>query len=191
VVSVAFVPNANTLIVAGSDDNDALASAIKCCASQLSKARPICGTAFRLVGETWVKFSPDGPLGVTFRSVHNGDLAEMDASQYELLQKTLQEDDSKTTVCPVEKGRIADTGELVTYFEWPSRGPVLVPLTTSVSFKTVWPPGPVEDPGPIPWESVERVLGAKLRRADYFPPLFEVMANPTVDELQQMAAKMH
>src|SRR5262245_17891976 len=66
---VAFVPNRDALLFAGSDDEEGLVQLAELAAKEFDHARAISGLAFRLVADEWQPYmpDPDHPAYETFR----------------------------------------------------------------------------------------------------------------------------
>ena len=56
---IAMIPNRETLVVAGSDDEDGLTAMISMVKDALTKPHPISGIALRLEGDEWTPWLPD------------------------------------------------------------------------------------------------------------------------------------
>jgi len=183
---VAAIPNRDMLIVTGSDDQDGLARAVAAVEQGVGGARPISARLFRLAGENWVPFVPDGPLAVRCRALRTHELAEMHAVQLELVPKVLAAEGRDLYMVKVDLARNEATGDLMSYFLWTDAPNLLVPATTHVVFNAPSIADEGHVLGPVPWEAVEGVLTAKLKRTEFYPPLYEVQGFPTSDELAQL-----
>jgi len=186
---VAVVPSRDVLAVTGSDDFDGLSRLVALCEACRGKPRPIRSQLYRLDGDVWVPFVPEGPLSVRCQALRTGDMADMYTGQQELVPTILEAEGTPCIMAQVEMARHQATGSLMTFFVWTAEPHRYAPATTHVIFS---------DPsigaaqgsgiGPVPWDIVERVLAQRLRKTKFEPSLYELMGFPNTGELERLSA---
>jgi len=130
-----MIPNRDTLIVTGADDEAGLTAMVSLAQEGLKQPRPISGIALRLDGDDWPPWLPDPshPQYPEFRQLQLQSHGQDYAEQKELLDKLHQKNGVDVFVASYS-GLEDKKGRLLSYAVWP-QGPVtLLPQTDLVAF---------------------------------------------------------
>jgi hypothetical protein len=180
---VAFLPAADTLIVAGSRDEKALSVAIVQVAKRRAEPRSLLGFAFVRERGTWKLFEPRGPVGDVLGhalSVHLGDA-------YALQKPTLEAAHAGTADAPViaslSAGRSAGGGDVaLTYTTWTAGRRSLLPRADRIVLSRRRDDDPM-----VPWTDVVELAGDLIRPVpDVYPPRWEVKTFPDAARLAKL-----
>ena len=182
---VAMVPNRDTLIVTGAEDEEGLKGMIALAKDALQQPRMISGLAFCLVGDEWLPWLPDashptyGELRTLQVQSHGQDYSEQKSLLDRLHEKTKQD----IFVASFSAMEHKDTKELTTYCVW-SRGVLaLLPRTDLIAFVQEG-----KDPLMAKWDRVAEVVGHLMEPLDIYPQRFQVSDFPTDEQLAAMGA---
>ena len=116
---IAMIPNRESLIVVGSEDELGLAGMVKLASKALKEPRPISGIALRFDGDEWTPWLPDvsHPSYNDFRKLYVQALATDYAWQKDLLDKLHTKRDEDIFVATYSLLQAPD-GKLLTYAVW-------------------------------------------------------------------------
>jgi hypothetical protein len=182
---IAMVPNRDTLIVAGEDDEDALKGMLALAKAGLQELRPISGIALRLDGEDWMPWlpAPEHSLYEEFRMLqiqaHGGDYGE----QKELLDK-LHEKNGEDVFVASFSGLQDEGGHVLNYAVWPKGVNALLPHTDVVAIMRN-----EDEPVIAEFDKVLATVGHLMELLDMYPPRYRVKGFPSDEELAVLADK--
>ncbi len=178
---IAMVPNRDTLLITGSEDEDGLAMLAELADKALDEPRPMSAIPMRLDGDDWVTWMPPPghPHLDKFRLLEIKSLYSEYSDQQPLLEALHEKHGRKIFVAAysaVEKGN----GEVFSYCVWSKGVDAYLPKTQKVMF--------VEDDQKSivggDWSTVQRVAGHYLTPVpDLYPPRWRVHGFPTAEEL--------
>jgi hypothetical protein len=181
-----MIPNRDTLVVVGSDDEAGLTAMISVAKDGLKKPRPISGIALRLEGDEWTPWLPDPSHSQypEFRQLqiqtHGQDYAE----QKELLDK-LHEKNRVDVFVASYSGLKDKKGQVLSYAIWP-QGPVaLLPQTDIVAFMRQG-----HEPVMADLDKVLAEVGHLMEPVEMYPPRYLVKEFPTEDELSVIGREL-
>jgi hypothetical protein len=129
---VIMVPNRDTLLLAGDEDEDALSAMIELAEEAFDQPRSISGVALRLREDHWEEFVPerDHPAYAAFRMLYLRSLAGDYANQ----KAILDEDEEGVYVAAFSAFEEEATGEVVSYCAWSEGIDTLLPVAERVCF---------------------------------------------------------
>jgi uncharacterized protein YtpQ (UPF0354 family) len=184
---VAMVPNRDTLLVAGVDDEEALTAMLTLAKQALEQPRIITVKALRLDGEQWVSWLPNEkhPLYPEFRLLYVQSCGQDYHEQKELLDALHEKTGIDVFVASYSAVQDNNTGAVFTYTVWSKDVPTLLPRTDRVAFN--------EDgkkPVMAPWDRVTATVGELMEPVDdMYPERFEVVDYPTGEQFDAMGAE--
>lgn len=186
---VAFVPNRDTLLFAGSDDERGLVKLAELATEAFGHARAISGVAYRLEGDQWRPFLPDPghPAYEPFRLLavrsRGGDYSE----QKELLDQLHKEEGEEVFVASYSGMRDKETGEVFSYCVWSDGVEALLPRTDCIVFyRGGGDQGQVL--GSVAWEEAMEGLGDLLTPLEIYPERWRVREFPSERRLEELFA---
>jgi hypothetical protein len=184
---IAVVPNRDSLLVTGDDDEEGLGILADLAEKALDEPRPMCGIPMRLSGDEWVSWmpDPDHPHYLRFRRLEVKSLYGEYADQKPLLDALHEKqgvDIFVASYSAVEK----EGGEVLSYCVWSKGVDAYLPKTQRVMF---FEEGDERIVGGE-WNDVQRVVGRLMTPVeDMYPPRWHVQDFPTPAELEQLRAK--
>ncbi len=178
---VALPVTRDSLLIAGSDDDEGLAMMAGMADSQKENPRPICPIPHRLVGVEWQPWRPpaSNPNHELFRILElrywYGEYDE----QKKLLEKRHEQTGEDVFVASYTAGDRG--GKMTSYVVW-SEIPTWLPMADYVGFfsKTE------ELFGFVRWDRVQDNLGHLMKYVDCYPPRWFVDEFPSKDQIVQM-----
>ena len=181
---IALVPNRDTLIVTGSEDLQCLRGMIALAKDALPKPRLISGLAFRLDGDAWVPWMPDGenPLYADFRMLQVHSFGQDYSEQKGLLDKLHEKMGEDVFVATYSIVQNEKTGVVSTYALWVADITSWLPRAEMIAFMRK----PDDEPRMYNWERVVQVAGHMMEPMDMYPPRFKVSEFPTDEEFAAM-----
>lgn len=181
---IAMVPNRDSLIITGSDDEQGLGVMCKLARESFSQPRPISTIALRLEGDDWQPWlpDPDAPLYGVFKELRLRTLAAEYSDQCDLL--TAVQRQRGETALPARFNVVQDTAsqQFSSYCVWMEGVPSLLPKTDVVSFHR--PDGKVL--GTASWERLELVVGSLMTHQDIYPERWLVREFPSAVQLRSL-----
>ena len=184
---VAMVPNRDTLIVAGSEDIDALKGMLSLAKDAFQKPRPISGVALRFDGDEWVPWLPETshPLFQDFRT-HQVEWHGQDYhDQKELLDKLHEQTNQDIFVASFSLMQNQKTGENTTFCTWAKDVLSFLPRTERIGFV-----GEGIEPKLVAWDEVVQTVGDLMEPLDMYPIRYRVSEFPTKEQLAAMTNLM-
>lgn len=177
---VAMVPNRDTLLITGIDDEAGLVMVQTLAEKALEEdPRPMVATPLRLDGDEWVDWSvpPDHPLYKSFASLELKWLHQEYADQKELLDALDEKNGTDIFVASYSAIEKKDTGDLVSYCVWSDGVEALLPQTQKVLFLRG------EDlAATASWDKVQEIVGGLMEQTEAYPARYRVTSFPS-DEL--------
>ena len=181
---VAMVPNRDTLIVTGSEDEAGLAHLAMLAEKALGHGRPITGLVFHLDNGTWLPWLPesDHPLHDQFHLLQLRSFGRDYAAQKDLLDALHAKTRQNSWVASYSAVKNDETGKAHSYCVWSQGVETLLPQTEEVYFFV--PKG--EKEGSVvaraSWDQVQQLLGHLLERQGGYPVRYRVKDFPTAEE---------
>jgi hypothetical protein len=131
---IAMVPNRDTLIVTGSEDEAGLKVMCKVGEDSFQKPRPISTVALRLVGDQWESWLPEParPVYGKLRELKLRTLGMEYTDQKELLDQIHRQAHKDLFVAAYSALQRKDTGQVSTYCVWTAGVTSLLPETDDI-----------------------------------------------------------
>jgi hypothetical protein len=186
---VALVPNRDTLLVTGSEDEDGLDAISQIAEKTLEQPRPISGFAFRLEGDDWAPWLPSlgHPSRPRFHKLYVQSLGQEYAEQKDLLDKLHEKRGTDLFVASFNVIEERQTGLLSSYCLWADGVETLLPRSERVIF---FRPDHTKKNGEIvayaEWSRMRDVLGDLLETTDDYPERYLVRDFPTATQLESL-----
>jgi hypothetical protein len=185
--TIAMVPNRDTLLVAGSDDDEALEGMLTLAEQAVEGPRPLASTPLRLIEDDWVDWMPSRghQLFDRFRVLEMKFLYQEYAHQKEVLEKLYEQHGIHRFVASYCAA--AEEGEnLFSYAIWSEGVETLLPQTERLMFFRPSASAEGELVASAPWHKVEKLVGHLMSDVDLYPRRFLVTEFPTDDELRRL-----
>lgn len=190
---VAMVPNRDTLLVTGAENQAGLAAIIAIAEKTLEQPRPISGFAFRLVEDEWTCWLPPANH-VHFGHLHKLHLQSLGqeyAEQKSLLDELHEKQNKDVFVASYNVIQERTSGQLSSYSLWTEGVDTLLPRTERVIFLQ---PDGSEQGGKIAayadWDRVCDAVGDLLEPTDEYPQRYRARDFPTAAVLQSLGKLM-
>jgi len=189
---IAMVPNRDTLVVTGSDDEHGLSIMAKIAEDSYEKPRPISTVALRLEGDEWVPWLPPRS-SQAFGKLHELRLRTIGAEyndQKELLDEVYAAKESGPYVAQFNAMQNKASGQVTSYSVWSEGLTILLPQTDSIFFFR--PKG--EKDGEIvagaSWEEVQQIVGNLMEPAGMYPERYLVRDFPSDYQLEAIGKQI-
>lgn len=185
---VAMVPNRDTLIVTGSEDEAGLLTMAEMATGLMDKPRFMTGLAVRLEEATWVGFLP--PPGhrahQAFRTLRLKTLAQSSTEQKGILDQHQDKAIQELHVADHSLLAKKETGEMFSYCVWTKAVSSLLPQTEKVMFMDLERPKKEQFLGMAEWDRVMACAGDLLRPQGWFPERYRVDGFPSENQLVKL-----
>jgi uncharacterized protein YtpQ (UPF0354 family) len=180
---VAMIPNRETLLVAGTEDADALKAMLTLAEEGIRQPRRISAIALRLEGDDWTPWLPpaEHPLHLGFRNLRTQTLGQDYAEQKQLLDKLHEKTGEDIFVASYSGIERKETGEVTTYCVWTEDVLTLLPPADLVAFVRR-----DQSSFMVPWDRAVEVVGDLLEPLDMYPERYRVDGFPTEEQLKAM-----
>jgi uncharacterized protein YtpQ (UPF0354 family) len=180
---VAMVPNRDTLIITGSDDDEGLAIMASLAEDAFRKPRPMTALAFRLEGDEWTPWQPQRacPAFKQFQALRAQSIGQEYTDQKDLLEKSLERQHDEVFVASFMAMRNSTTGEIISFCSWADGVPTLLPRTDRIAFIRE-----ESEPILVDWEQAEQVVGHLISPQDIYPERVRVDDFPSPDEYARL-----
>ena len=179
---IAMIPNRDTLLVTGSNDDEGLAIMADLAEKALDDPRPLGATPLRLHDDEWVDWMPPPrhPLRARFREMERQFYYLEYADQKESLEQLYIKEGTDLFVATCTAVRNQETEEIFTYCVWPEGVEAMLPVCDKIILGADGQAGQMAD-----WDKVQAIAG-ELMRADetLYPPRFHVNDFPTPAQLE-------
>jgi len=181
---VAMIPNRDTLILTGSDDQAGLASMASWAEEGFDKPRPLSGIALRLVRTDWVPFLPstDHSEFERFALLRIRSIGQDYADQKRLLDALHQKTGEDVFVASYSVCQ-SETGDVLNYCVWSEGVDALLPRAETVFFIQTHGKKEEEMVGNVGWERLVRIVGNLMERLDIYPERYRVREFPSEEQL--------
>jgi hypothetical protein len=182
---VAMVPNRDTLIITGSEDEAGLAHMAELAEKGLDHARAITGVAFLLDNETWLPWLPDSdhPLHDQFHLLQLRSIGREYAEQKDFLDALHERIGASIWVASYCAVRNDETGKAHSYCVWSQGVDTLLPCTEEVYFFI--PKGDRDGSVVVKagWDRVQQVVGQLMEPQGGYPVRYRVKEFPSEEQL--------
>ncbi|MSU78500.1 MAG: hypothetical protein EXS16_10450 [Gemmataceae bacterium] len=188
---VVLLPNRDTLLLTGSDDEAGLGAIAALAEEALQSPRPMNGMALRLAGDAWVPFLPSAehPEFARYQLLWIRSVGQDYEEQKELLNEANEKSDNDVFVAGFKARQNNETGEIVSYCVWSKGIVMLLPQTDEVFFYV----GQGEDKGDIiaraTWADIIAVAGDLMKPDGSYPERFRVEAFPSDAQLMELQSR--
>jgi len=181
---IAMVPNRDSLLISGSDDQQGLGILCKLARESFQQPRPISTIALRLEGDDWQPWLPDtdSPLYGVFRELRLRTLAAEYSDQEDLLAAVQRS--QAANALPASFQVVQDTATQLysSYCIWTEEVSSLLPRTDLVTL--VLADG--KPAGTFEWRHVQRVAGTLMRAQDVYPERWLVQEFPSQQQIRAL-----
>jgi len=182
---VAMIPNRDTLIVTGSEDDAGLAHMAVLAEKAQDHARPITGLAFLLDNGTWLPWLPDAnhPVHDQFHLLQLQSFGRDYAAQKDLLDAFHEKTRQNIWVASYSAVKNDETGKSHSYCVWSQGVDTLLPKVDQVYFFV--PKG--EEEGSVvaraSWDRVQQLVGHLMEPQGVYPVRYRAKQFPTEEQL--------
>jgi hypothetical protein len=183
---IAMVPNRDTLIVTGSEDEAGLEVMCKIAEDSFQKPRPISTVALRLAGDQWEAWLPDRDCALfdKFRELKLRTLGMEYNDQKELLNQIHQRNQKDIVVAAYGAVQRKNTGQITTYSLWSQGVTTLLPETDDIILlRPGLAAGKAEVAAAGSFRSVREATGALMRPQGLYPERYLVQEFPSDHQL--------
>jgi hypothetical protein len=182
---VAMVPNRDTLIITGSDDDEGLGIMASLAEEAFKKPRPMTAMVFRLEGDEWAPWLPERESAAykTLHLMRAQSLGQEYTDQKELLDKQFEREEEKLFVASYMAIRHKTSGEIISFCSWADGVASLLPRTDRIAFLREG-----SEPMLVAWDKAEQVVGHLFSPQEIYPERVRVDEFPTADELERLKA---
>jgi hypothetical protein len=183
---IAMVPNRDTLVLAGSEDQAGLEVMCKVAEDSFKKPRPISTVALRLVGDEWESWLPetDSPVYGKFHELRLRTIGMEYNDQKELLDQIHGQSGHDVFVASFSAMQQKDTGRITSYSVWSEGVKTLLPETDHL---VLLRPNPSEDKVEVvaagSFQHVRDVAGELMQPQGTYPERYRVLEFPSAAQL--------
>lgn len=185
---IAMVPNRDTLIVTGSEDEEGLAIMAKIAKDSFDKPRPISTVALRLEGDEWTPWLPPAhsPQHADFHELKLRTVGAEYNDQKELLDAIHEQTGETAFVASFSALQNKETGRVTSYSVWSEGVECLLPETDAVLFfsPTAADDGKIVAGGS--WEEVQQVVGELMEPMGLYPERYRVKEFPNGNQIKRI-----
>jgi hypothetical protein len=189
---IAMVPNRDTLVVTGSDDEAGLSVMCKVAEDSFEKPRPISTVALRLEGDQWESWLPE-PSSPAFAKFHELRLRTIGMEyndQKELLDQIHEASGEDVFVASFNAVQHKETSRVSSYCVWSEGVDTLLPETDNlVLVHADRPAEKVEFAAAGTFAAVRQVVGHLMQPAGMYPERYRVVEFPTERQLSAIGKK--
>ena len=182
---IAMIPTRDMLLVAGSEDCDALSRMLNLARNERDNEHHVISTvAVWLHGDAWDAWLPerDHPLHDEFKLLQVQQLSGDYRVQKELLDKLHQKDGTDIFVATYNGVRNEATGRVHTYSVWGGGITSWLPRTDIIALMRT----DFDRPRRHEWNRVADIAGDLLQPLNLYPPRFLVDGFPTAEQIVAM-----
>jgi hypothetical protein len=183
--AIAMIPNRDTLLIAGSENNEALSAMLEQAKEALKQSYPNSGVALRLSGDEWVPWLPaeSHPLYGEFHALQLSTFRQEHDKQKAMLEDRNRESGENISVAKFDVSHTAD-GAIFSVAEWERGADTLLPKTDKILFCRA-----DAETMAVSWEVARRVVGSLMEPLGIYPPRYHVRSFPTEEQLAWMASE--
>ena len=186
---IAMVPNRDTLLLTGADDEHGLEVMAKIAADSLSQPRPISTVPLCLEGDEWQSWLPprNSPAFAPFHELRMRTVGAEYNDQKELLDAYHQARGEDLYVATFNAMQKQASGRVTSYAVWSDGLEILLPETDEILFMRVGVANPqAELVAGGPWERVRQIVGDLLEPQGIYPERYLVKKFPSPQQLAQI-----
>jgi hypothetical protein len=183
---VAMVPNRDTLIITGSEDDAGLAVMIKAAEDSFDKPRPISTIALRLEGDNWESWLPEpsSPHYAKFHELKVRTIGMEYNDQKDLLDQIHANAGEDIFVASYSAVQHKESGRVSSYAVWPAGVPTMLPEADDVMLLHGNPQAEdISVAASGPWQRVREVVGDLMQPLGMYPERYRVSEFPTEQQL--------
>jgi hypothetical protein len=189
---VVLAPTHDTLLVAGSDDTEALKQLVELAEQGFSSQSAHSGVAFRLEGGTWLPWLPsrEHPTWEAFKLLSLQTTAAIHARQQQLLEVLLEANGYAATVPQIRAFRTA-TGDILTAAAWVDGVSSLLPKTDRIDFVRLGSDDrkEVQAAWSAPFAKAQQILGDMMQPIGDVPERWLVQSFPSEEQLKLLESE--
>jgi hypothetical protein len=184
---VIAIPNRDTLILTGSQDEAGLKALVGLTSKALEGPRPMFGPPLVLSEGTLLPLLPEpgGPAYWELKTLCLECLGTNYNSQKDLINALHEKEGTDIFVASFSSMENKEKGALRSYSSWAAGVDTLLPRTDAIAF-CQGKPGQKPDITLTSWSSAERIVGNLLRPVDLFPPRFRVTEFPSSQQIADL-----
>jgi uncharacterized protein YtpQ (UPF0354 family) len=185
-IHIAMVPNRDTLIVTGSEDENGIRAMVGLAKDALQKPRPLGGLLLKLDGDEWTSWMPPSshPHYEELRRLRMQTIADFYDHQKALLDKLHETTGEDVFVASYSSAEKKDTGEAWSYCVWAKGVLAWLPKTDKVVFMGVGMTPRFAD-----WDRVVAIANDLMQPMEMYPERYRVADFPNETQLADMGAK--
>ncbi len=182
---VAMVPNRDTLLLTGSQDEAGLEIMAIAAEKAIQQPRPIHAMPLRLEFGAWTPFLPPKEMAAYARckQLVVNSLGQDYAEQKRLLTATSHKLDDDLFVASYGVMRNTRTGELASFCTWTRGVDSLLPKTDLIHFVDIERPEGQNLVASAPWEHVEEIVGGLLSPLQIYPERHRAREFPSEEQI--------
>lgn len=186
---VVLVPNRDTLIVTGTEEEEGLAFLATAAEKSFQEPRPISAIPLVLQDDEWQTWQPawNSPLAPTFRNLQLRSLGAEYNDQKDLLDDLHQQQQQDLFVASFKAYELPTDKQLRSFCVWVDGADSLLPETDEVH---LYRPGPNNSQGKVvavaSWRQVQEVCGELLEPTGLYPERYRVREFPSAEQLDQL-----
>jgi hypothetical protein len=183
---VAMVPNRDTLIITGSEDDAGLAVMIKAAEDSFDKPRPISTIALRLEGDNWESWLPEpsSPHYAKFHELKVRTVGMEYNDQKDLLDQIHTKTGDDVFVASFSAVQQKETGRITSYAVWADGVPTLLPETDDVLLLRGNPQSEeIQVAASGSWQRVREIAGDLMQPMGFYPERYRVAEFPSDQQL--------
>jgi hypothetical protein len=189
---IAMVPNRDTLVLTGSDDQAGLEVMCKVAEESFQKPRPISTIALRLVGDEWESWLPDqaSSAHAKFHELRLRTIGMEYNDQKELLDQINQQAGEDLFVASFSAIQRKDTGRVTSYSVWSEGVETLLPETDDVLLlRPDTAAEKVEVVAAGSFQRVRDVAGDLMQPQGTYPERYRVLEFPSQRQLAEIGKR--
>jgi len=185
---VLMLPNRDTLLLTGSDDEAGLAYLVERVQAAMEQPRFLTGLAFRLVDDFLEPFLPEAghPQHQPFHLLRVQSLARDYGEQQELLAALHEKTGEDVFVASYNALQNKEDGRVHSYCVWSEDVDSLLPETDQVFFIKQGDGDKPEMVSGADWDKVREVVGDLMEPQETYPERYLVREFPTAEQLAQL-----
>jgi hypothetical protein len=182
---VALVPDRETLLIAGSEDLDALGRMAALGRKRFEEAdRPVSGRAVTLQAAGWATFEAPAAVAPAFGSLGRLYAARYFNEQKEVLETHFERAGEDIFVATLQVAQRDDSEEYHTWTTWTRNVVSLLPQADQVALYD----NEAKTMAMARWTDLARVMGSRLEATEYLPARWKVSGFPSTSDLAAMGA---
>lgn len=188
---VAMVPNRDTLVITGSEDEAGLEVMAKVAEDSFNKPRPISTVALRLVDDEWESWLPpaDSPLHAKLHELRLRTIGMEYNDQKELLDQIHVQNGEDLFVASFSAIQHKETGRITSYSVWSEGVETLLPETDDLVLLRPNSSDNVSVAAAASFSRVRDIAGDLMQPLGTYPERFRVTDFPTENQLAEIGKR--